>query len=246
MKDWFTQPTAEFVTAPLVFKRNDKDIVAAATKDGRVLLLDAASLGGANHATPLYASRPLVAARTTFAPDALAMWQEAIPAPPSAHPRRRASSRRAPVRPAHRRLLPHRRFAGHVVCCSCRSPAGWPPDRAVPSANGAITNGAILALKIVDTGGTLSLQPGWVSRDLTSPVTPIIVNGVVFTALEPGNIARRGALRAQRHDGKELWNSGKAMTQPLSGRSFWSAMGQIYVGAADGTVYTFGFRDERR
>ena len=36
------------------------------------------------------------------------------------------------------------------------------------------------------------------------------------------------------------------MTQPLSGRSFWSAMGQIYAGTADGMVHTFGFKDERR
>ena len=53
LKDWFTQPTAEFVTGPTVFRHGTKDVVAAATKDGRVILLDAASLGGANHATPL-------------------------------------------------------------------------------------------------------------------------------------------------------------------------------------------------
>ena len=46
MKDWFTQPAAEFVTGPTILRHNDRDIVAAATKDGRVLLLDAASLGG--------------------------------------------------------------------------------------------------------------------------------------------------------------------------------------------------------
>ena len=53
LKDWFSQPTAEFVTGPTILRHNDKNIVAAATKDGRVLLLDAASLGGSDHATPL-------------------------------------------------------------------------------------------------------------------------------------------------------------------------------------------------
>ena len=40
VKDWFSQPTAEFVTGPTILRHNDKNIVAAATKDGRVLLLD--------------------------------------------------------------------------------------------------------------------------------------------------------------------------------------------------------------
>ena len=63
VKDWFTQPGVEFVTGPTVFKQGDREIVAAATKDGRVLLLNAASLGGANHSTPLHASTPLGAGR---------------------------------------------------------------------------------------------------------------------------------------------------------------------------------------
>jgi hypothetical protein len=31
-----------------------------------------------------------------------------------------------------------------------------------------------------------------------------------------------------------------------SSGSFWSAMGQAYVGTHDGTLYAFGFLDERR
>ena len=75
LKDWFTQPAAEFVTGPTILRHNGKDIVAAATKDGRILLLDAASLGGANHATPLHASKPIVGAGSTVS-GALATWQQ--------------------------------------------------------------------------------------------------------------------------------------------------------------------------
>ena len=46
--------------------------------------------------------------------------------------------------------------------------------------------------------------------------------------------------------GKALWNSQKSMTTFASPGSFWSAMGQAYVGTHDGTVYAFGFLDERR
>ena len=46
--------------------------------------------------------------------------------------------------------------------------------------------------------------------------------------------------------GKRLWNSEKAMTTFASPRSLWTGLGQIYVGARDGTIYAFGFNDERR
>ena len=58
LKDWFTHPTAEFVTGPTILRRGGKDLVVAATRDGRVIVLDAASLGGSNHSTPLLSSTP--------------------------------------------------------------------------------------------------------------------------------------------------------------------------------------------
>ena len=76
IKDWFSQPTAEFVTGPTIIRHNNRNIVAAATKDGRVLLLDAASLGGSNHDTPLAASTPAFGAGSAVSADALAAWQE--------------------------------------------------------------------------------------------------------------------------------------------------------------------------
>lgn len=78
-RDWFTHRTAEFVTAPTVFRHGGRDIVAAATRDGRLLLLDARSLGGANHSTPLHSFQLIPGGRGT-APQALAVWQENPPA----------------------------------------------------------------------------------------------------------------------------------------------------------------------
>jgi hypothetical protein len=45
--------------------------------------------------------------------------------------------------------------------------------------------------------------------------------------------------------GKRLWNSGKSMTTFASPGSVWTGLGQIYVGAHDGTLHAFGFSDER-
>jgi hypothetical protein len=224
VKDWFAQPGAEFVTGPTILRHNNKDIVAAATKDGRVILLDAASLGGANHATPLHASKPFVGTGAGVSSTALAAWQQS------------GAAGAPPAEAASWILLP---VAGRLAASA-------------PATNGAISAGALIALKVIDANGALSLETGWVSHDLTSPATPIIVNGVVF-ALGTGAASassRRGAA-AVLHvydgaSGKPLWNSGTAMTTAASPGSFWSGLGQIYVGATDGTLHAFGFNDERR
>jgi outer membrane protein assembly factor BamB len=231
VKDWL-RSTVEFVTGPMVFRHNDKDIVAAATKDGQILLLDASSLGGPSHTTPLHASR----VGGTFAAEALSTWQEATVTPAPA-PGAGAVAADPTVTLGTRWILAS--VAGRL-----------PAD--VRAAGGAITTGAVRALKLVDTGGTLSLEPGWISDNLAAPATPIIVNGVVFALStgRPATAAGRGtAAVLYAYDGvtgKTLWNSQKTMTSFASERSFWSAMGQVYVGTHDGTLHAFGFLDERR
>jgi hypothetical protein len=241
VKDWFTDPRVEFVSTPVIFSHGDKEIVAAATTDGRILLLDTSSLGGANHSTPLYASESFAGGAGAFAPGALATWQEMLPAPPA------PPAPNPPVPPAAGAPAPVQGPPAPTVIPGTR----W---LLVPTAN------AITALKVIDSGSKLSLQPGWVSREIASPVTPLIVNGVVF-ALSSGRAASTaGATAADLAkrsspavlyalggtDGKELWTSGKTITSFFPGRSFWSANGQVYVGAFDGTVYAFGFAMERK
>jgi hypothetical protein len=65
----------EFVTGPMVFSEKDTELVAAGTKDGRVIVLNATALGGADHATPRTAGA-LEGAGGTIAADALASWQD--------------------------------------------------------------------------------------------------------------------------------------------------------------------------
>jgi outer membrane protein assembly factor BamB len=170
-KDWFTQPGVEFIAAPVLFHESGKDIVAVTTRDGRILLLDAASLGGANHATPLLASPSLTDGAAIFAAQSPAMWQERV-TPPA-------------TEDGTRWLL---------VPVSGRLPAS-----VGATANGAVSSGAILAVRIGYQGGTFSVQPAWMSQNVAAPLTPIVVNGVVFAASASGE--RTGsALRTQRQD----------------------------------------------
>jgi hypothetical protein len=219
LKDWFTQPTAEFVTGPTIVRHSGREIVAAATKDGRVVLLDAASLGGSDHATPLFASRTFLGTGASVSADAVAAWQQSSDSATTSWI-----------------LLP---VAGRLSSASTLT-------------NGPVSAGAVVALKLVETGGTPSLEQGWVSHDLSSPATPIIVNGVVFTLATglPATAGGRGS-QAVLHaydgaTGKRFWNSGKTMTTPASPGSMWTGLGQVYIGSQDGTLHAFGFNDERR
>jgi outer membrane protein assembly factor BamB len=122
--------------------------------------------------------------------------------------------------------------------------------------NGEVKNGAIVAFKLVEQNGTLALQPAWVSRDMVSPLTPAIVNGVVF-ALASGEFRSSDAKlptkqRARRSSnavlyaldagtGKELWSSGNAITTFVHSGGLAAGGGRVYVGGHDGTQYAFGF-----
>ncbi len=60
-KDWFSAPGADFASTPLVIRHKDKDLLAAVGNDGKLYLLDGASLGGSDHKTPLFVSAKFTA-----------------------------------------------------------------------------------------------------------------------------------------------------------------------------------------
>jgi hypothetical protein len=112
--------------------------------------------------------------------------------------------------------------------------ASWQDANGVRWLLAPFTKG-VVAWKVTDR-----IEPGWESREIASPLQPMIVNGVVFAASTgkstPGILyALDGAT------GKELWNSGKHITSPVQGGGLAGAVGQVYVPAYDGTLYAFGF-----
>ena len=196
----------------VVFQYKDKTLIAAATKDGSVHLLDAANLSTALSTTP--------ATGHDAAPSALASWQD-------------ASGTRW-ILAAHTGALP-------------------PGFTAV---GGTVTKGAILAWKLSDENGKVALQPAWASRNLVSPLTPTIINGVVFATsggeFRTNDSKMTAAQRAARSGkaviyaldgttGKELWNSGATITSFARGNALSGGMGQFYLTTYDGTIYAFGF-----
>ena len=213
-KDWFTAPGAGFNATPIVVRHRDKDLIAVTANDGRLYLLDAASLGGGDHKTPLAATSKFTA---PGAGTALATFEDE----------------------GSRWIL--------ATASGTTSEVKFTP-------NGPAPTGRVVAFKLVDEGGKLSLAPGWQSRDLTSPLGPIVVNGMIIAASSgeyrgtPASLT--SAQRAQKSapavlyvldaaTGKTMWSSGTRITSFARG-GLSAGGGQVYLVTYDNHLYAFG------
>ena len=100
------------------------------------------------------------------------------------------------------------------------------------------TTSGISAWKLDENG---SLVSGWTSREMISPLTPTILNGVIF-AVAGGNRTTPAVLYAlDSATGKEIWSSGKTITSYVKGIGISGSGSQLYVSSYDGNVYAFGY-----
>jgi outer membrane protein assembly factor BamB len=219
-KDWFGAGASPFTSAPVVFQHKGKDLIVAANKDGRLYLLDSASLGGADHKTPLHRTSALSGTAADTA--GLATWLDA------------AGTR--------------------WVLATTRGTI--PGDMKFAMSNGAVSAGAVAAFTVVDASGVPTLQPQWVSQDIKGPLTPAVINGVVFALAggesAPGNASSRAPRSTPAvlyaldgATGKQLWTSGTTITSSVRSVGPSGGDSQVYVAAEDGTLYAFGMPAER-
>ena len=179
-KDWFTAAGADFNSTPIVIRVKDRDLVAATANDGRLYLLDAASLGGADHKTALAVSDKFGAA------GGLATFED------------------GGVR--------------YIVASAA---------------------GRVVAFRIGDESGKVTLTSAWQSREVASPLPPIVVNGMVF-AVSGGQKTVPGVLYVlDAASGKTLWSSGTKITSVARG-GLSAGGGQVYLVTKDNHLYAFG------
>ncbi|HMJ82440.1 MAG TPA: PQQ-binding-like beta-propeller repeat protein, partial [Vicinamibacterales bacterium] len=212
--DWFTALGADFNATPTVIRHKNRDLIAATANDGRLYLLDAASLGGADHKTPLAVTAKFTDAG---AGTALATFEDA---------------------------------SGRWIVATASGTTG----EVRFSQNGSAPNGRIVAFKLRDEGEKLSLEPAWQSQDFTSPLAPIVVDGMVFAVssgeYRGGPASLPAAQRAQRSapavlyvldaaTGKAMWNSGTKITSFARG-GLSAGGGQVYLVTYDNQLYAFG------
>ncbi|HLK66835.1 MAG TPA: hypothetical protein VKU19_25555 [Bryobacteraceae bacterium] len=120
----------------------------------------------------------------------------------------------------------------------------------------ASTGSNVTAWKVVEEGSATKLQSGWTSREMVSPLAPMVINGVVF-ALSSGEYRSTDAKlsaaeRIKRSTpavlyaldsgtGKELWNSAKTIGSFVHGGTLSGGGTQVYLETYDGNFYAFGF-----
>lgn len=113
------------------------------------------------------------------------------------------------------------------------------------ASNGDVKAGTMVAFKVVEKNGAPALEPGWASRDLESPITPMVVNGIVFAVSSGAEKRSKAVLYAlDGMTGKELWNSGDTLTSFVSSGGLSAGGGRVYLATHDGTQYAFGFHLE--
>jgi outer membrane protein assembly factor BamB len=213
---------------PGVFQWEGKDVILAGGQDGRLYLLDSASLGGADHHTPLYRSEAIADTREgcglrgTFAtwqdPESKTRWvyvsfwgraNAAVDFPVTNGPVRNGGI--AAFKVENRDGKP------------ALVPAWIARDMITPAAP-VVANGLVFALS---TG-----QPALSVRE----------DGVPYSTLELSKMAKRATLYAlDSSTGKELFSSGNVATSYSYTGGLAVANGVIYFATHDNAVYVYGF-----
>lgn len=242
--DYFVPEDANYITrkdldmgnsTPAVFNYKGRELLAGSGKQGKLFLLDAKSLGGSTHRTPMFASPRYTNQSADIAGKgfwgAYATWQN-------------DKGERWLYAPAWGPL------ASDVP--------------AFPATNGPAPHGSIMAFKVEEKNGNPVLTAAWMSRDMSVPEPPVIANGVVF-ALSSGEFTRQVSPSGELYTaeqriahrtghailyafdaetGKELFSSGNLIPSFTHLGGLAVSDGRVYLTTYDGTVYAFGFKGE--
>lgn len=240
--DYYAPANVEYLTkkdldmgnsTPVVFPYKGRELLVGSGKEGALFLMDTKSLGGDTHRKPLFLT-PLYANEGAD--------------------------------------IAGRGFWGSFATWEdskgtrwVYAPA-WGPmaskGPAFPIANGSAPNGSIMAFKVEEKDGTPVLTPAWISRDMSVPEPPIVINGIVF-AISSGEFTRQikddgtlytskereakaiGAATLYAFDaetGKELFASGKSMSSFTHMGGLATSSGRIFATTHDSTLYAFGVK----
>ena len=195
-----------------------------------MFLLDSASLGGADHRTPLFRTELISNEGIDFAGagtwGSLASYEDSL-------------GNRWVLAPVYGPPHPAARFE---------------------LTNGAATHGSIAAFKVVEKNGKAVLSNGWISRDLITPAPPAITNGIVFALgtgefIRQANDKEGGLYQAETRiqrsqhatlyaldgvTGEELWSSKDLVGSFTHFGAMAIANGRVYFTTYDNTLYCFG------
>jgi outer membrane protein assembly factor BamB len=176
IKDWYTPPSyvgSLMAVSPVTFNYKGKQLLVAPEGDGSLVLLDAASLGGSDHHTPLFKTPSFSAPSTKNGWSGLATWQDT---------------------------------SGDIWIYASVSGKLTSPGGDIKTA-GSTEHGGVIAFKLVDSDGKVTLSPAWISADMVNPAPPRLANGVLV-ALAGGDKKTHATLHVlNAATGAELYTS---------------------------------------
>ena len=240
VKDYFTPSSKAPVAAnasglgvtPVVFQINSKDVLVAGGRDGRLYLLDAASMGGSDHHTPLAMSEPVVQPE---AGSGSGIWGTFATWVDEAHGNTRwlyASVRGVPAI-----KVPGATAAvtnGAVVAFKVEMKDGkaaltpqWISRDMVSPTGPAIGDGLVVVL-----------STGLMSRATKK-------DGSAYTAAEVEKGSKNAVLYIlDGTTGRELYSSGSEVTS-FANNGLALANGKVYFTTHDNALYSYGVPEER-
>ena len=176
VKDWYSPlSTTGSVQAesPVTFSYKGKQLLVAPDPDGSFVLLDAASLGGADHHTPLFKTPGFATPSSKDGWNGFATWQDS---------------------------------SGDTWVYASVSGKLSVTGGEIKTA-GSTEHGGVIAFKLIEADGKLTLSPAWVSPDMVNPAPPRLANGVLV-ALAGGDKKTHATLHVlNATTGAELYAS---------------------------------------
>jgi outer membrane protein assembly factor BamB len=239
VKDYFLLPGKSVTDAslaspgvtPMVFSWKRQEFISAADKEGRLYLLDAKSLGGADHRTPLFQTDRIASRSKNYDGNgfrgAFSSWNDVD-------------------------------TQNRWIYVPISGPLDR--SAKLPLVGSAPETGSIAAFKIDGQKEKPELQPLWVSADIPSPAPVVIANGIIFALStgesprvakkngEPYTAAEREAMASHAVlygldalIGRQLYSSGNAVSTFSHAGGLAVANGRVYFAAHGNAVYCFGF-----
>jgi outer membrane protein assembly factor BamB len=228
---WLWKMDLDMQVTPTLFDYKGRKLLATSSKECRIFLLDRNNLGGADHRTPLVRTTWMCNEEVNFA--AAGVWGSLATWEDAKGTRWLLSPIWGPSHPDFKPAVTH----------------------------GPVTHGAIVAWKVEEVNGKITMTPAWMSRDMDQAEPPVIANGVIYAygngessaqaSPEMGLGANQSSIRIKNsthavlyaldaETGKELWNSGDEIKSfgHFTGLSI--ANGRVYLGTFDNVLYSFG------
>jgi outer membrane protein assembly factor BamB len=220
-------------TTPAIFRWHNRVLVATGGKEGAVYLADAATMSSPQHRIASYISPRYTNQQQTF--EANGIWGAIS-------------------------VWHDSQGNTWLYVPSWGQPT---PAAQFPQSYGPVKSGSVMAFKVVSAkDGSPTLQPAWISEDITVPDPVAIAGGIAFVVgtgenpqqVQNGDISK---LLHNREDlntghavlyaldartGRQLWSSGSTMTGWTHFSGLAVGDGKVFATTHDGSVYAFAVR----